>query len=77
MFRVEYAEHLLLVDLQHGDRRNCRGGGNAHRLPAPPSPRKLPGPSIATNASLPDVETTESFTLPFLDVHNALTGLPL
>src|SRR5580698_4195306 len=31
----------------------------------PPSPRKSPGPKIATTASFPEEETTDSFTPPF------------
>ena len=42
-----------------------------------PSPKKSPGPSIATTASLPVFESTDSFTPPVLDVHDALAAVAL
>ena len=41
-----------------------------------PSPKKSPGPSMATTASLPDEDSTESFTPALLDIEHAVRLCP-
>jgi hypothetical protein len=42
-----------------------------------PSPKKSPGPRIATTASLPLSLTTVSFTFTLLNVHDSFRGISL
>ena len=63
---VEQTNHLLVRDDQHvvavdGGRGRQTNGMAASAC----SPEKSPGPSIATTASLPPWDSTESLTAPF------------
>jgi hypothetical protein len=42
-----------------------------------PSPKKSPGPNIATTASLPEPLTTDNFTPPFCNLHYRFCRLTL
>ncbi len=65
MLLVQQPQHRRLPDLQQPRRHDGVAGPDAEGLPASaPSPTKSPGPNIATTASLPALETTDSLTLP-------------
>ena len=64
---VEQPEHPLLLQHEDGARghERSRFPFGAVGPPAQPSPKNSPGPRMATTASLPCLERTESFTPPF------------
>ena len=64
---VEQPNHLVLLEHEDGAQQSSRSRHPcAAAVPArQPSPKNSPGPSIATTASLPVLERTESFTPPF------------
>ncbi|HMH79943.1 MAG TPA: hypothetical protein VK514_06965, partial [Candidatus Acidoferrum sp.] len=64
VFGVQYPQQLFLLDYQQ--RRLRRGGVcAASGRPCSLSPKKSPGPNIATTASLPEPLTTDNRTPPF------------
>ena len=77
MLPVQQLDHSILVPEE--DRAVRRGGRTSHadRLPRQASfAKNSPGPSIATTASRPDFESTESFTLPFWTYKTCSHGSP-
>jgi hypothetical protein len=65
VFLVEHANHLVPLNDEYGGRRNRGRSRHTNGLAARhPSPKKSPGPRIATTASLPGSLTTVSLTPP-------------
>lgn len=63
---VEQPDDRRLLNRQQAARRDRRCRGDANRLPRPHTlAEKSPGTSIATTASLPIGESTDSLTRPF------------
>ena len=74
---VQQPHHLLLADEQDRARGDRGGAAHADGWPArQPSPKKSPGPSMATTASLPVLDSTESFTPPVWMYRTASQGSP-
>ena len=77
MLLMKYLEHFTLLNVEHRARGNRSGRPHANGLTArQPSPKKSPGPRMATTASLPTSLTTESFTPPFCKYITLLAASP-
>ena len=75
---VEQLDHRLLLDDQHARRDHRRGRPDANRLARQGAlAKKSPGDSIATPASLPIREITESLIPPFWMYLNVVAGITL
>ena len=62
---VQQPHHLLLADAQDRARRDRRRGAHPQRLAGQAAlAEEVAGPSIATTASLPALDSTDSLTPP-------------